>query len=81
MSDIQFDEPGLDYARQYARQAPKHSAISGMIIRAGFAKNEQQASIVMIVIAIVASIIGYMFWPSSSLPVVPDDTMQQQNDL
>lgn len=66
MIDIQFDEPGLDYARKYANRKPTRSAITGMLINAGFAKNEQQANIVMIVIALLAAFVGYMFWPSSN---------------
>ncbi len=66
MSDIQFDEPGLDYMRKYAQQKPAQSALTALIIKSGFAKDEKQAAIVMVVIAVVASFIGYAFWPSSA---------------
>lgn len=66
MIDIQFDEPGLDYARKYANRKPTYSTITALLIKAGFAKDEKQANIVMIIITILAAFIGYMFWPSSN---------------
>lgn len=66
MTDIQFDEPGLDFARKYAQQKPKPSALTALLISVGFAKDEKQARVVMVVIAVVAALIGYAFWPSSA---------------
>jgi len=66
MSDIQFDEPGIDYMRKYAQQKPAQSALTALIIASGFAKDEKQAAIVMVVVAVVASLVGYSFWPSSA---------------
>lgn len=80
MSDIQFDEPGLDYVRKYAHQKPAYSGITNIFIKAGFAKNESQAAIVMIVVAIVAAGMAYMFWPSG-VPVDNSNPQPLQSDF
>ena len=81
MTDIQFDEPGMDYARQYAMQKPRYSALTDMFIKAGFAKDEKQAATVMIVLAVVALGIAYTFWPSSGVPVDNSNPQPLQSDL
>lgn len=83
MSDIQFDEPGLDYMRKYADRKPAYSTLAGMLIKAGFAKDESQASIVMVVIAIVALGMAYIFWPGSGSntdapPLYVDSALEAQ---
>lgn len=69
MSDIQFDEPGMDYARQYATRKPVYSGLTNLFVKAGFAKDEKQAGVVMVALIVVAMVITYLFWPSSRVPI------------
>jgi len=68
MSDVSFNEEP-EVTRRYASSSQKQGGIAGLVIRMGLAKNESQANVVMISIAVVAIVIMIFIWmPHGSKP-------------
>lgn len=69
-NQVQFDEPGTSYNR--GPRGPRQSWPTKLVIRLGLAKDEKQAGIVMLVIAVLAIVIAFIFWPrSAGYEIVP----------
>lgn len=69
MADLRFDTDQDQLSRRYPQKSGLD--ITGIIIRMGWAKDRKQASYVLLVVAILAGIITYVFWPSGSSNTEP----------
>lgn len=80
MADIRFD---TDQNQLTRRQSQKGGLdLIGMVVRMGWAKDRTQASYVLLVVAILAGIIAYVFWPSGTnntepVPLPPQISVAQ----
>ncbi len=79
MSNIQFDEPGMEYARPDLGQGP--TGLVALVIKYGLAKNEKQAQIVLVVIGLIAVAVMFFAWPSSNSTPVDTGGATNQDDL
>jgi len=71
---VQFDEPGMAYNR--GPRGPRQSWPTKMVIKLGLAKDQKQATMVLIAIAVIAIIVTFIFWPrSSGYEVVPQPAL------
>ena len=57
-NQVQFNEPGDDYMRNTPR-GPRRSWLINAVIKLGLAKDDKQATIVLIIVGVIA----FMFWP------------------
>ena len=68
----------MDYAR--APHAQHQQGITQLVIKLGLAKDAKQATIVLVVFAVVAAVGIYIFWPGGSgYEVVPQPGLEQNN--
>jgi hypothetical protein len=81
MADIRF-ESDTDFDVRRLQQKSRFDLI-GMVVRTGFAKNRQQASYVLLGVAVVAAIIAFVFWPSGrgDAPPPPNPDAAFQSSL
>ena len=61
-NQVQFNEPGDDYMRNTPR-GPRRSWLINAVIKLGLAKDDKQATIVLIIVGVIAIALAFMFWP------------------
>ena len=64
-NQVKFNEPGEGYMRGIPR-GPRRSWLIKLVIKLGLAKDDKQATVVLVVIGIVALILTFIFWPGGS---------------
>lgn len=61
MVDVQFDEPGYQTKSSFQNQnVGSTSAMANMVLKIGLAKNEKQANVVLIIIAVACIILAFL---------------------
>ena len=74
-NQVTFNEPGMDYRQ--APRGPRQSWLVTFVIKLGLAKDAKQASIVLIVLGVVALILAFIFWPGGSdYEIVPQPGLE-----
>ncbi len=74
---VQFNEPTV-----LRQRGPRKSWSINLIIKLGLAKDEKQASIVLIAIGILALVVMVVFWPrSNNQPTPPPATTTQTANI
>ncbi len=71
-NQVQFDEPGMEFNNRRPR-GPRHSWLMKLVLSSGLAKDEKQASIVLLAIGVLALVLMFIFWPRSSYVVIPQN--------
>lgn len=79
-NQVQFNEPGDNYMRG-APRGPRRSWLTNVVIKLGFAKDDKQATFVLIIVGVIALILMFMFWPGGSdYELVPQPGLTQQTN-
>ncbi len=90
MSNVEFDEQNVTSTRAGFSNAslsysqPEQKGIIGFLIRKGIVKNASQASVILIIVAIICfALAGYFLWqtfaPAPTVNLTPEQILQLQN--